>query len=119
VKTDGDHYEEASAQWLVRKGLRIVERNYRCRTGEIDLIATDGNTLVFVEVRARTNRQFASAAASIDRRKQRRLARVAAHYLQRHPGSPPSCRFDAVVWEPDADSGKLRARWIRNAFALD
>lgn len=119
MKTDGYHFEQASSQWLARQGLRILENNYRCRAGEIDLIAIDGRTLVFIEVRTRTNRRFASAAASIDRRKQQRLARTAAHYLQRHPQAPQSCRFDAVVWEPGTDSGKLHPRWIRGAFLLD
>lgn len=117
MQTDGYHYERASCQWLASQSCRVLARNYRCRVGEIDLVATDGDTLAFIEVRVRTNPRFASAAASVDRRKQRRLVRAASHYLQWHcPGTAPPCRFDVVVWEPAADSGKLQPRWIRNAF---
>lgn len=120
MTTDGYYYEQATSEWLARQSCRVLASNYRCRAGEIDLIATDGDTLVFIEVRVRTNLRFASAAASVDRRKQRRLVRVADYYLQRwgRPALPP-CRFDVVVWEPDADSGKLQPRWIRNAFSAD
>ncbi|TCO76208.1 YraN family protein [Chromatocurvus halotolerans] len=117
MKTDGYHYERASCAWLARQGCRVLTRNYRCRVGEIDVIAASAETLLFVEVRVRTNPRFASAAASVDPRKQRRLLRTASHYLQRHYRSAqPPCRFDVIVWEPAADSGKLRPRWIRNAF---
>ncbi|MEQ8515093.1 MAG: YraN family protein [Chromatocurvus sp.] len=117
-ETDGYYYEGASCQWLARQSCRVLTRNYRCRAGEIDLVVRDGDMLVFVEVRVRTNPRFASAAASVDRRKQQRLLRAAAHYLQRHfRGTAPPCRFDVVVWEPAADSGKLQPRWIRNAFS--
>lgn len=114
---NGYDYERAASQWLVGQGCRLVTSNYRCRVGEIDLVMTEGDTLIFVEVRVRTNLRFSSAAGSVDRRKQRRLSRTAAHYLQRHHrDQEPPCRFDVVVWEPAADSGKLRPRWIRNAF---
>ena len=117
METDGYHYERSTALWLTEQGCRIITRNYRCRAGEIDLVARHGEVLVFIEVRVRTNPHFASAAESVDHRKQRRLQCAAAHYLQRQRAAPmPPCRFDVVVWEPSADSGKLQARWIRNAF---
>ncbi|MFN2289104.1 MAG: YraN family protein [Chromatocurvus sp.] len=117
AKLNGYDYERAASRWLVCQGCRLVTSNYRCRVGEIDLVMTQGDTLIFVEVRVRTNPRFASAAASVDRRKQQRLSRAAAHYLQRHcRGREPVCRFDVVVWEPAADSGKLHPRWLTNAF---
>lgn len=117
MKTDGYYYERASCLWLSRQGCRILTTNYRCRAGEIDVIAASDEMLLFVEVRVRTNPHFASAAASVDQRKQRRVRHTASHYLQRyHSREPPPCRFDVIVWEPATDSGKLRPRWIRNAF---
>ncbi|KGE03246.1 YraN family protein [Pseudohaliea rubra] len=114
---NGDDYEAATARWLAARGSRILTRNYRCRAGELDIVALAGGQLRFVEVRARSNPRFASAAASVDARKQDRLRRTAAHFLAcRWRGAMPPCRFDVVVWEPDAQSGKLRPRLIENAF---
>ncbi|MBI3140573.1 MAG: YraN family protein [Rhodocyclales bacterium] len=107
----GKHAEELAARFLARHGLRIVGRNYRCRGGEIDLICRDGATLVFVEVRLRSNPRFGGAAASITAAKQRRLIRAASHYLA---GKPlPACRFDAVLLD-GLDPGSIE--WIRHAF---
>lgn len=117
MKTDGYYYEQASCTWLSRQGCRVLTRNYRCRLGEIDIIASSEQTLLFVEVRVRTNPRFASAAASVDSRKQRRLQCAASHYLQRQSvGAHPCCRFDVIVWEMAPESGKLHPRWIKGAF---
>ncbi len=113
----GNVFEEMAARWLERRGLTILQRNYRCKLGEIDLIARDGQALVFVEVRARSNPRFASAAASVDRRKQQRLLRTAQHYLCRHPeASDLHCRFDVIAVEPRQSPAKTAVRWIRSAF---
>lgn len=93
---------------LVARGLRIVERNFRVRGGEIDIVCRDGATTVFVEVRLRTRGDFGGAAASITPAKQARLILAARHWLARHGESP--CRFDAVL----SDGEKLE--WIRDAF---
>jgi putative endonuclease len=104
----GGEAEERAAQHLVRHGLQILARNYRCRGGEIDLVCRDGATLVFVEVRLRSNRNFGGAAASITPAKQRRITLAANHYLA---GKPlPACRFDAVLLDG------THIDWIRNAF---
>lgn len=113
----GDHHEAAALRLLLAHGLTLLARNLACRAGEIDLAMRDGNTLVFVEVRARANRQFGGAAASIGREKQARLARAAALWLpelaRRHwQGAPPPARFDAVVF----DDGE--PAWLRGAFWL-
>ena len=92
----GRAFEERAARELVRRGYRIVARNYRCRVGEIDLIARDGDTLVFVEVRSRASGAHGSALATVDVRKQARIARVAEHYVAAEKPRFATCRFDVV-----------------------
>jgi putative endonuclease len=106
----GQEAEELAYQYLRRHGLRAVERNYHCRLGEIDLIMQDGQTLVFVEVRMRSGRDFGGASESIDARKQRKLIAAAHHYIGAK-GMIPNCRFDAVLL-----NGDTQIEWIRNAF---
>jgi putative endonuclease len=100
--------EALAADFLAERGLTLVERNYRCRGGEIDLIARDGDTLVFVEVRLRRSAAFGGAAASITATKRGRMRHAAAHFLARLGREPP-CRFDAVLL--DALDGK-RIEWL-------
>jgi putative endonuclease len=88
--------EALAAEFLVARGLTIVTRNYRCRSGEIDVIARDRDTLVFVEVRLRSSPAFGGAAASITAAKRQRIARAARHYLAMLGREPP-CRFDAIL----------------------
>jgi len=102
--------EELAFDYLRRHGLTEVERNYRCRFGEIDLIMRDGHTLVFVEVRMRTSSAFGGASQSIDASKQRKLLSAARHYIGAL-GKIPDCRFDAVLLNGDS-----QIDWIRNAF---
>ena len=102
--------EEQALGFLVHHGLKLKERNYRCRSGEIDLILLDGKTLVFVEVRMRRNRAFGGAAESITQRKRTRLVAAARHYLAgKQP--LPACRFDAILIESDG-----APVWIKDAF---
>ena len=106
--------EDLAATHLTRAGLRILMRNYRVRGGEIDCIALDGDTLVFVEVRLRRNARFGGAAASIDRRKQQRIIHAAHCYLLHFPRQTERpCRFDCVLLNSldDAD-----VEWIKDAF---
>jgi putative endonuclease len=105
--------EAEAARLLESKGLAVVARNYRTRFGEVDLVAREGATLVFVEVRRRSSRAFGGAAASVDARKQAKIVAAARHYLARL-GAEPACRFDVVTW--DGDSGP--PAWIRGAFDL-
>lgn len=106
----GDRAEAQAEQWLCRQGLVTLERNYRCRHGEVDLIMRHGESLVFVEVRLRCNARFGGALASVDFRKQQRLTRAAQHYLQHRPWHGP-CRFDVVALD-----AKGVTDWIRDAF---
>jgi putative endonuclease len=112
VKGDGPVAEKLAAEFLQRNGLRLVESNFRCRFGEVDLILHDGDTIVFVEVRLRSNPGFGGAAASITPSKQEKIVRAAQWYLQQGR-SQAACRFDAVLLE-SLDAG--RVEWIKNAF---
>lgn len=116
--TPGERAEAWAARYLQRRGLEVEARNYRCRGGEIDLVARDGETLVFVEVRLRNHGGFGSPADSIDPRKQSKLARAAAHYLVHTRGdAPPPCRFDALsLCGPVDRDGEYRVEWLRDAF---
>lgn len=109
--TQGAQAEQRAAHYLQQQGLKLIAQNYRGRFGEIDLILQDGATLVFVEVRLRSNRRFGGAAASITAAKRRRLIRAAGHYLAGRP--MPVCRFDAVLLDRLDAAG---IEWIRNAF---
>lgn len=106
----GADAEDAALRLLLGHGLRLRERNYRCRLGEIDLILQHGDTLVFVEVRQRRSLAYGGAGASIDARKRARLLATARHYLIGHSPMPP-CRFDAVLLGPGE-----QVEWIRDAF---
>ncbi len=110
-QTLGKEAEHRAEQWLARRGLQTVARNYRCRGGEIDLIMYDDESLVFVEVRCRTGSSHGGALASIGTGKQRRLMLAAQHYLQTSGWQGP-CRFDVVGFEPDNEA----PQWVRNAF---
>ncbi len=104
--------EKLAATFLANHGLKLVVQNYHCRFGEIDLIMRDANTLVFVEVRLRSNSQFGSAAASITPQKQQKLILTAQHYLQQNP-EKNACRFDVLLMD------KLDTKaidWLKNAF---
>jgi putative endonuclease len=89
--------EARAAQLLVEAGYRIVERNFRCKAGELDLVARDGDVLVFVEVRSRSDDEHGSAVEMIRRTKQRRVARVATYYLATVQPVFEECRFDIVA----------------------
>lgn len=109
----GGEKERLACAYLREKGLRLLERNYRCRRGEIDLVMREAHTLVFVEVRFRASPRFGTPAETVDIHKQRRLAAAAAHYLQHHPTNLP-CRFDVI-----AINGANHIDWIRSAFNVE
>ncbi len=105
----GGGAEDRAARFLAERGLRIVERNYHCRLGEIDLVAAEGATLVFVEVRLRSDARHGGALESISARKRSRIVAAARHYLMRL-GREPACRFDVVALEEGPPA------WLRGAF---
>jgi putative endonuclease len=104
--------EGIAADYLARRGLAIVARNFRTRHGEIDLIARDGDTLVFVEVRMRTRADYGGAAASVTARKRERLIAASLGYL-RAIGREPPCRFDAVLLDR---LDPARVEWLRDVI---
>ena len=114
--TGGHHWsEDIAAEFLQRQGLELLVTNYRNRTGEIDLIMIDDQTLVFVEVKQRRDSQFGRPEESVGMAKQAKLRRTAASYLQHHDRSQSwPCRFDvvAITGGPHAPV----CRWIQNAF---
>ena len=103
--------EDLAAVYLEGQGLRIIERNYRCRFGEIDLVARSGAVLVFVEVRARKSEAFGGAAGSITAAKRRRLVAAARHYLAVHRRDR-ACRFDVIL----VRGASQRIEWLTDAF---
>ena len=109
--------EQLALRHLKANGLEIVARNYRCKMGEIDLVMMDGRTLVLIEVRCRSSKDYGGAAASIDWRKQRRLVLAAEHLLmkraelRRYPA-----RFDVVAITTGETEAKID--WIKSAFTL-
>jgi putative endonuclease len=111
VSDRGRAAEAIAAEFLSRQGLAILQRNFRCRFGEIDLIASDGDAVVFVEVRMRARGDFGGAAESITAGKRGRLVRAAGFYLSGQRRTPP-CRFDAVL----VSGPEGRIEWIRDAF---
>ena len=106
--------EDLACAELQRRGYAIVERRYRTRFGEIDIIAKDGLTLVFVEVKARKTQEFGGAAAAMTGWKQRRIARMALDYLARQHLHDCPCRFDVVAI--DFDESEPRVIVYPNAF---
>ena len=111
-QVEGRAAEERAARFLSSRGLAIVQRNFRTRLGEIDLIARDGATLVFVEVRRRrSSTLYGGAAASVDGLKRRRLVAAAHIFLSRLDSEPP-CRFDVVALQGE------ECTWMRDAFAI-
>lgn len=108
----GKQAELIAAAYLQRKGLALVETNYHCRYGEIDLVLRDRETIVFAEVRLRRSSRFGGAAYSIDRRKQAKVIAAARHYLAGRKERP--CRFDVVLLE---EIEPPQIEWIRDAFA--
>ncbi len=115
----GQEYEERATELLSARGLQVLTRNYRCKLGEIDLVCRDGDTLVFVEVRYRSNPRFASAAASVTPAKMRRLWATAQLYLQqRGLSDQQACRFDVLAFDDDQRHGKDGIQWLKNAISM-
>jgi len=111
----GRRGEEAAERYLVSLGYRILERRYRTRTAEIDFIAEEGDTLVFVEVKTRSSLAFGQPAEAVDGRKRSRIAGVASLYLARRGAADRACRFD-VVEVLESGGASPRIRLIRDAF---
>ena len=116
ARARGGAGEQVAEEWLTARGFRIVERNVRNHGGEIDLVAREGDTLCFVEVKARLSDRFGPAIAAVGIAKQRRLARAAALYLVVHQWPGP-CRFDVLGLDRRADGG-WEVTLVRDAFPV-
>ncbi len=113
TRAQGNLGEDAAVEWLRQQGYRIRERNVSSRVGEIDVIALDGETLCFIEIKARSSRTYGAAVEAVSAAKQRRIARAAALYLARKPYDGP-CRFDVLALDL-GDQG-WRYTLVRDAF---
>ena len=112
----GGSAERRALRHLQKSGLKLLSKNFRCRLGEIDLVMLDGHCVVMVEVRYRKHSRFASAAESVDRRKQHKLVRAAAMFLGRQPKySNHPVRFDVIAFD-EVHDGECKLQWIKDAF---
>jgi putative endonuclease len=110
----GKSGEELACTELQRRGYAILDRRYRTRFGEIDIVARDGDVTVFVEVKARAGRSFGVGAAAVSTWKQRRVAQMAVDYVARHQLHDRPCRFDVVTIEVGDDGARIEV--FRSAF---
>jgi putative endonuclease len=109
--------EQKACDWLIGQGFHLIARNWRCQEGEIDIVALEGDTLIFLEVRTRTTTRFGTAEESVDWRKQRQVRRLAAIFLT--TVCPPfrRFRFDVIVVYLKRNTDEVtEIRLIRNAF---
>jgi len=113
-QASGKSGENLAVAELERRGYAILARRYRTRHGEIDIVARDGSTLVFVEVKARATARYGSAAEAVTGRKQRRVIAMAVDYLARHHLEHAACRFDVVAIDDTAASPTVTV--VQGAF---
>ena len=114
-KTTGAAGEKLAAQFLLRRGYSIIETNYRCREGEVDIIASKEDCVVFIEVRTKRSTAFGSPEESITDKKKEHLRAVAARYRETHEGLPQAWRIDVVAVELDVAGKVRRIELIENA----
>jgi putative endonuclease len=114
----GKQAEQQACHFLEREGLRLLTQNYRCKSGEIDLIMQDNTCVVFVEVRVRNNPNYGSAIESVNRHKQQKIIKAAHYYLyQQKWFNKVNCRFDVIGIS--YSQSKATINWIKNAFSLN
>ena len=111
TKNIGDQAESIAEKFLIDKKIKIIERNYRIKAGEIDLIADDKGTITFIEVKYRKSSNFGQPFETVTHTKQQKIIRTAQSYLQKHPKlANKACRFDVIsIHNQDVN-------WIQNAF---
>ena len=113
---NGLRFEDQARGYLQTRGLLLLQSNYRCRFGEIDLVMRDGDTLCFIEVKFRKSLYFGGAAAAIPGPKQRKIIKTALFYISAHKHiANQAMRFDALLIQSQAD-GSNQIDWIQNAF---
>ena len=110
----GQKAEHIAAQYLINQGVILIKKNYRARFGEIDLIMKEKNTLLFIEVRYRSNLNFGSPSETVGLHKQRKIIKTAQHYLSSHCNNDaPPCRFDVLAL---SQYNTINICWLKNAF---
>jgi len=115
----GQCAEKQALEYLLQQGLCLVVQNFQCRLGEIDLIMRDKNTLVFIEVRQRKRCGYGGGIDSVTSTKQRKIIKVAQHYLQKKQlVDKLPCRFDVIGIDIGPQQEKEEVLWIRNAFEV-
>jgi putative endonuclease len=118
-KTTGMIGEKLAADFLTKQGYEIIETNFRCKEGEVDIVARDGDFLVFIEVRAKSSHIFGSPEESITTRKKQHLKNVAEYYRENHDNLPQQWRIDFVAVELDRTGNVSRIEIIKNAVEGD
>ena len=113
----GQWGEDLAAAYLIKKGYSILEKNYRAERGEIDVIAQDGDMIVFVEVKSSSHNGFGEPEARVDKKKQRQIGKVAAAYLSNHNLNDVDCRFDVIAIQ--RIDGIEEIKHIQDAFWLE
>ncbi len=111
----GDSAEDIARQYLEQKGYRTVQKNFRCKTGEVDLVMLKADTLVFVEVRSRSHNRYGEPLETVNQAKQQKIKKASAYFLYIHPQFANCyCRYDilSVLWR----SGTADITWITDAF---
>ncbi len=114
-KQMGNASEKIALEYLISHGYRLLQRNFTCKAGEIDLIVQNDDTLAFVEVRSRTGTAYGAPSETVNRKKQDKVRKTAKYYLYCNPQLEKYyCRFDVVsiVWQ----HGKAKIEWIPDAF---
>lgn len=115
MRSEGGVWEDSALRKLQVAGLTLIQRNWSCRLGELDLVMRDGDTIVFVEVRYRDESVPGGAMASIGPAKRAKLVKAASLYLAQRPAlAQQPCRFDVVAFDAEGDS--VRCEWQRHAF---
>ena len=114
----GKSAETQALHFLESRGLKLIENNYRCKCGEIDIVMRDADMVVFVEVRFRRNNRYGSGAETVGRKKQQKIIASASYYLQRNKKlARQPCRFDVISMSPgNIGSSGNNIDWIANAF---
>jgi len=110
----GRQAEKLACKFLQKQGFTLIEKNYACRLGELDLIMLQDTKLIFVEVKYRKSAQYGYASEAVDLRKQRKIILSAQNFLQQHPQfSDMECRFDVVSFT----GSEQQPEWLRDAFS--
>lgn len=115
----GNKGEDLAVRFLKKKGLKIVERSYSVKAGEIDVIAKERQTYCFIEVKSRSSDKFGKAIEAVDHKKKTRITRAALWYLQSKHLTESPCRFDVVAIQYPEDRHPPEIQWIQSAFEMD